>query len=470
MDVSRGLSPGHGADGRVLGIVPGPWREPTCPGDCPWVMARTDVSWGLSPGHGANRHVPGTVPGTWLLRRAPLHQHHVAPLATLLGDPLADADDAKAAALVEGDRGTVAGEDPRLDRPDALCVRAADELREQRLPDAATPRLRRHVDGVLRHAAVALAPRDGRERGPAQHGRLLARDEARRGQMRRVPFLPRGHRLLEGADVEPRFVDAGAGRPVLRPQVVDPHSSSVRLTDRRSRNRRSCVTTTRQPSYVSSAVSSSSIASRSRWFVGSSRTRQLTPVAENRARPARVRSPGERRGAGRTTSSGPSENFASSVRASAGSRPEASTKSSSRTPANRSRAWLSSPNTTAGPSRREPAASGSSPRSAAISVDLPEPFAPTIARRSPQCSSRETGPSLNAPRSTTRPASSATRPPPAATVGRSSCGRRGAPGFSPPPTRSGWFFAWLPLPRGAFAPRRSEPPVRRASFRSPPRR
>ena len=47
------------------------------------------------------------------------------------------------------------------------------------------------------------------------------------------------------------------------------------------------------PRTPASAVSSSSIASRSRWFVGSSRTRQLTPRACSSARCARVRSPGE---------------------------------------------------------------------------------------------------------------------------------------------------------------------------------
>ena len=70
-------------------------------------------------------------------------------------------------------------------------------------------------------------------------------------------------------------------------------------------------------------ASSSSIASRSRWFVGSSRTSVFAPCAASSASVARVRSPGESERAGRVTSSAKSANFASSVRASPGASPSA---------------------------------------------------------------------------------------------------------------------------------------------------
>ena len=70
------------------------------------------------------------------------------------------------------------------------------------------------------------------------------------------------------------------------------------------------------PANVSSACSSCSIAGRSRWFVGSSSTRQLTPRAESSASDARVRSPGESESAGRVTWSAPRPNLASSERTS----------------------------------------------------------------------------------------------------------------------------------------------------------
>ena len=84
-----------------------------------------------------------------------------------------------------------------------------------------------------------------------------------------------------------------------------------------SSRRRSCVTRSSVPSYVSSACSSASIAARSRWFVGSSSTSRLAPRAISSARSARVRSPGDRDDTGRSTSSAPRPNFASRVRVSA---------------------------------------------------------------------------------------------------------------------------------------------------------
>ena len=84
-------------------------------------------------------------------------------------------------------------------------------------------------------------------------------------------------------------------------QALPGLSSKTRVTPTRSRKRRSCVTRMSVPSKALSARSSSSTAGRSRWFVGSSSTRQPAPRAAWSASSARVRSPGERRPPGRST-------------------------------------------------------------------------------------------------------------------------------------------------------------------------
>ena len=146
---------------------------------------------------------------------------------------------------------------------------------------------------------------------------------------------------------------------------------------------------------ASSACSSCSIAGRSRWFVGSSSTRQLTPRAANWASDARVRSPGRQRigGAGHVLRAEPE--LREERRASPTVSPVAATKASSSgvDRRRRARAWSSSPTMTPGPSHRSPASSGRRPSSGASSVVLPLPFAPTIATRSPYSTSRSSGPS-----------------------------------------------------------------------------
>ena len=72
-------------------------------------------------------------------------------------------------------------------------------------------------------------------------------------------------------DVDELWADLEAGASGL--------TSSTRVTPTRSRNRRSCVTRINVPSKAASARSSSSTAGRSRWFVGSSRTRHPAPRA-----------------------------------------------------------------------------------------------------------------------------------------------------------------------------------------------
>ena len=133
----------------------------------------------LGRARGAARAKPRpAVTGMPKRRRAAFHQDDVAPRAALLRDPLAGADDPEAAALVQGDRGVVAGQDPGLDRPDPDPVGPPDELLEQRSAEAAAARRPADIDRVLDDAAVTRARRDGRERGPAEHC-VLACDEAR---------------------------------------------------------------------------------------------------------------------------------------------------------------------------------------------------------------------------------------------------------------------------------------------------
>ena len=162
----------------------------------------------------------------------------------------------------------------------------------------------------------------------------------------------------------------------------------------RGRRRRACRRT------PASAVSSSSIASRSRWFVGSSRTRQLTPRAAARRGARASARPGESVAQGRTTWSAPRSNFASRVRASpAADRCARVNASSSGSVARRrpARRWSRLPTTVERPSSRLPAVSGSSPSRSASSVVLPLPFRPGDRDPLAGARSRSIGPSRKSP-------------------------------------------------------------------------
>ena len=93
---------------------------------------------------------------------APLEQGRVAPHAVELRDPVADTDDAEAAAQVECEARAVLGEDRRLERPDPLDLRPRDELLQQRSAHAVALPVRRNVDAVLD------GPVDVAVEGPAQ--------------------------------------------------------------------------------------------------------------------------------------------------------------------------------------------------------------------------------------------------------------------------------------------------------------
>ena len=141
------------------------------------------------------------------------------------------------------------------------------------------------------------------------------------------------------------------------------------------------------------------------------------------ARPVRAKTPrgGRRRRRGRTSRGvcAPSRCRSRGRRRAAAAPPESAARSCS-----------SSPSTTPGPCQRVPATSGSRPRSASRSVVLPLPFLPAIASRSPQFTSRSSGPSRNAPRSTTAPSSRTTTSPLRAAGARPRRSSHGSYGFS----------------------------------------
>ena len=213
------------------------------------------------------------------------------------------------------------GRPQRLDLATAVrLARRADAVRLLRRAAVLARRDARRGDRVLGAALVApglrgLSLRDGHERPPVY---LLAK----RDSARRIPRLDPA--LRAGTPRRRPLTRSQALSDVMRSSIEEPSApGSARPppgSAGRARRRRA-----RRPS-VASACSSCSTASRSRWFVGSSSTRKLTPAAWSSARWARVRSPGERVSHERPTWSAPRPNLASSVRASTGRRPLRSTK------------------------------------------------------------------------------------------------------------------------------------------------
>src|SRR5262249_20264162 len=148
--------------------------------------------------------------------RPPLEEDHVAPDAGHLAEPLAHADLAETARVVEPKRGFVLGEDPGLQRPVAGGLGASDELVEQGAADARAARRRSDVDADLADAAVAAPAGDVRQRRPADDGAVALADEPQLG-MRRIPRLPVRRLRLEGRVpfADALRVDRADDRPVL---------------------------------------------------------------------------------------------------------------------------------------------------------------------------------------------------------------------------------------------------------------
>src|SRR5438105_1631752 len=117
-------------------------------------------------------------------------EEDVAPDAVTAAEPLADADDAEAAALVERDARDVLGKDPCLDGPDTVQLGPLDEPGEEHAPDVAAARGGRHVDAVLRHPRVDAAVGNRRERRPAEDLAGQIGHEPMAGEVRGVPCLP----------------------------------------------------------------------------------------------------------------------------------------------------------------------------------------------------------------------------------------------------------------------------------------
>ena len=436
---------------------------------CPTSRAR---SRGLSLEHGSDLDLStGSDPGTRPLRRAALHQHHVAPLAALLRDPLAGADDPEAAALVQRDRGVVAGEDPGLDRPDALGVGPADELARgapARRPGRAPPAPRRPSSPSRRGSTPAARPAPappsrGSRRRPAPPA------GARRGARRPTPptTAPSPRRCRRRAP--PRR----SGRTPASPPPAARRSSQLERTAHR------------QPFEEPAVVRDDDEAA----VVGLERRLELLDrlqvevvrrLVEDEAVDARARR-GARgppafarpaRGAGRGGRCPPAR--ARTSRAACAPLPRAAPRPRRSRRGGRPRTG------------RAPGSARRRPPTARAAACLPRAAGRRAARRSASTSpSRSRRPPRGGRPSAARarPGRAGTRrarrrrrraprrvrrPPP--TVGRSSCSRQGVHGFSTSSSRSRWFFAWLTLPRSAFVARRSEPPVRRASLRSPPSR
>ncbi len=153
-----------------------------------------------------------------------------------------------------GSRTSRATRSTACSRPGSMpgASRSAPRRPPRRPARAARARSRARARGVrcrsnLGHAAVARAVGVRREGGPARHLAVLARDDARPDEVAAVPFLPRRDELLERAGVDALLVDVAHGIPVGGQERIDDHSLIVRVTASRSRKRRSCVTTTRQP-------------------------------------------------------------------------------------------------------------------------------------------------------------------------------------------------------------------------------
>jgi hypothetical protein len=87
-------------------------------------------------------------------RASPLEEDDVPPDAVELPQPLADADGAKPARVVEREARLVLREHRRLDGPDPQPFAVREEALEEEPADAVTPRARRDVDAVLGDARV----------------------------------------------------------------------------------------------------------------------------------------------------------------------------------------------------------------------------------------------------------------------------------------------------------------------------
>ncbi len=242
-------------------------------------------------------------------------------------------------------------------------------------PDGESAAAHRHQRAAGPRSSTIQPPR-GQTPGPPSSARgpcspSRCRRSPRHGSHPGSLPAPRG---AAGADLDGRHPDRRSrphGRLADRRAEPVATARAVRVTATDSRKRRSWETSSRVPSKAARACSSCSMASMSRWLVGSSSTRQLTPSAMSVASSARLRSPGERSRPGRSTWSAPSPNLASSERDSLQGHAGALLE---RAPARGHRRRRRAP--AAGPSRR-PARPG--PPSAGPRPGAPRPAGPAAA-------------------------------------------------------------------------------------------
>ena len=279
---------------------------------------------------------------------------------------------------------------------------------EQRPPDAAAARAGARRRSSSRPRRGSTPARETGRAPPSRARAVVARDEPRRREVALVPLLPRrdvssnvpmsspSSKIRETAGQSAggqrrrssQLDRAGHGEPLEEPPVVgdDDQAALVGL------ERRLELLDRLEVEVVRRLVEDQAV---------DARAPRAARGPRGCARRARARAPGG------SMSSGPRANFASSVRASVGGSPDSSAKSSRRTPAKRSRAWVSSPKTTAGAdaprAARERQLAGRA-RGSASSCPRRLPRRPPGGRRT--AARGRPGPSVNEPTSTTAPASS----------------------------------------------------------------
>jgi hypothetical protein len=146
-----------------------------------------------------------------------LHQYGVPPAAVHAANSLASADGAKSYLLVQLDAHLVLGEDPCLQRPDAVLLGSIDQGAQQLSSNAAAACACGDVDAHLGNSSVNAPARNGAERGPADDSAFEPRHQPARPQMASVPILPFGRRLFERSVTgrDPLQVNLAHRRPIL---------------------------------------------------------------------------------------------------------------------------------------------------------------------------------------------------------------------------------------------------------------
>jgi len=148
-------------------------------------------------------------------------------------DSLTPANDTKSASLVEAHARRILGKDGRLERPSAVAFGRVDQRQEELSAHATPARVLGDVQAHFGDSSVHRPRRHVPQRGPSGHRVcVVARDNATRLKMRRVPRIPRRRLRLKGrlAGRDPGFVDVANGRPIVGGHGVDSHDRVSRAS------------------------------------------------------------------------------------------------------------------------------------------------------------------------------------------------------------------------------------------------